>query len=679
MKKFLLGSLLLCGLSATGQEQLPADSLLPEALVTAYGIRPGQGVAAAVSVLDRTAFMSNGEASPLYALNELPGVRLEERAPGSYRLNIRGSSLRSPFGVRNVKVYWNNLPLTEANGTTPLNLLDVALYRQVEVVRGPAASYYGAGTGGVLNISSLERSGLQSGPEAELAAGSWGYRRLKAGYQQAGSQQQWRLGATQLHSQGYREHSDLLRQNVFWTGRHQLSPRQQLETNLLLARADYSIPGGLTAEQFAEDPRMSRPLSIERNASVHHRYALAGIGHEWTIRPGLGNRTYLFGSSGFYDHPFITDYKRDFSAGGGLRTLFEHTRQLGEHALQLQAGGEYQQGLDLARNFGNRAGQPDTLNFDDEIRSRTALAFAQADLYLRQQLSLSAGLSLNWFANDIFRLWDSAQQRSYRLQKSFDPVWAPRIGALWDISRAWQLYGQISRGFSPPSLDEIRTNEGSLNQDLEAERGTNYELGVRTSLLKGTISGSLTAYYLHLQQTITSFVTEGSTVAQFRNAGETRQRGLETQWQLQLLRTPRWQLESALSATWQHFRFARYRQQENDYSGNALPGIAPLSSSASLHLRYRQGLRLSLMHQATGSMPLNDANTAYTDPYQLLNARLDLRLARWQSSGLRLFFSGQNLLNERYSLGFDLNAFGNRFYQPAAARTFMVGISLELE
>ncbi|MEJ0103149.1 MAG: hypothetical protein WDO19_11585 [Bacteroidota bacterium] len=44
-------------------------------------------------------------------MNNTPGVRMEERSPGSYRLNLRGSTLRSPFGVRNVKVYlgWNSI------------------------------------------------------------------------------------------------------------------------------------------------------------------------------------------------------------------------------------------------------------------------------------------------------------------------------------------------------------------------------------------------------------------------------------------------------------------------------------------------------------------------------------------------------------------------------------------
>ncbi len=82
------------------------------------------------------------------AMNTLPGVRMDERSPGSYRLSIRGSLIRSPFGVRNVKTYWNEIPLTDAGGITPLNALDVRSLGRVEVLKGPSGSLYGANTGG---------------------------------------------------------------------------------------------------------------------------------------------------------------------------------------------------------------------------------------------------------------------------------------------------------------------------------------------------------------------------------------------------------------------------------------------------------------------------------------------------------------------------------------------------
>ncbi|MFC7669654.1 TonB-dependent receptor plug domain-containing protein [Hymenobacter humi] len=72
---------------------------LPEATVTGYGQRlPLRRTAAAVSVLDARVIEQFSPTALTQAVNTLPGVRLEERATASYRLNIRGSTLRSPLG-----------------------------------------------------------------------------------------------------------------------------------------------------------------------------------------------------------------------------------------------------------------------------------------------------------------------------------------------------------------------------------------------------------------------------------------------------------------------------------------------------------------------------------------------------------------------------------------------------
>ena len=81
---------------------------------------------------------------------------MEERSPGSYRINIRGSSLRSPFGVRNVKVYWNDIPVTDAGGNTYFNQFAWNNFSSIEVVKGPVGSMYGAGTGGLLIMKGFE-------------------------------------------------------------------------------------------------------------------------------------------------------------------------------------------------------------------------------------------------------------------------------------------------------------------------------------------------------------------------------------------------------------------------------------------------------------------------------------------------------------------------------------------
>ena len=108
----------------------------------------------ALSILtDKIISPTNGT-SFLSGLNTQAGVRMEERSPGSYRIAIRGSSLRAPFGVRNIKVYWNQIPFTDAGNNTYLSLLEPDLFRQIIVTKGPGGGLYGAGTGGAILFNS---------------------------------------------------------------------------------------------------------------------------------------------------------------------------------------------------------------------------------------------------------------------------------------------------------------------------------------------------------------------------------------------------------------------------------------------------------------------------------------------------------------------------------------------
>src|SRR5688572_26290897 len=162
--------------------QIDSTKVLSEIVVSAY--RTNRSIAEVPSsiglVIERELLRFNNT-SLLPAANTVPGVRMEERSPGSYRFAIRGSSLRSPFGVRNVKFYWNGLPLTDGGGNTYLNLLDFNAISNLEVIKGPGSSLYGAGTGGVVlfnnNLSPVNQV------QVSALAGSFGLQRYQVSVQ----------------------------------------------------------------------------------------------------------------------------------------------------------------------------------------------------------------------------------------------------------------------------------------------------------------------------------------------------------------------------------------------------------------------------------------------------------------------------------------------------------------
>ena len=97
----ILTSFLLLFFVAGAQEKPVPDSASVQSLdsVVISGFEQGRGrlnTPAAVREVNNDADLNN-KTSLVHGFNTVAGVRMEERSPGSYRINIRGSSLRSPF------------------------------------------------------------------------------------------------------------------------------------------------------------------------------------------------------------------------------------------------------------------------------------------------------------------------------------------------------------------------------------------------------------------------------------------------------------------------------------------------------------------------------------------------------------------------------------------------------
>jgi iron complex outermembrane receptor protein len=161
-------------------------SKLEDVIVKAYGGNKRlKDVAAPINYLNRNSIERFNNQSVVQAVNSLPGVRMEERSPGSFRFNIRGSGLRSPFGVRNVKVYFNDIPVTDPGGQTYLNQFGSYNYNSIEIIKGPASSLYGAGTGGAILIESSNRN-EEKNITAEYTYGSYNAHNLNVAFTTGG-------------------------------------------------------------------------------------------------------------------------------------------------------------------------------------------------------------------------------------------------------------------------------------------------------------------------------------------------------------------------------------------------------------------------------------------------------------------------------------------------------------
>lgn len=635
--------------------------------------------AGAISAISPGALSRFDESSLVNAVNTVPGIRFEQRAGGSYRVSIRGSSIRSPFGVRNVKVYWNGIPFTEPGGNTFLNLLDVNNTAKLEIMKGPSASAFGAGNGGVIKIQSTDLSRLSNASVLGVSFGSFGAQKFSGSHNVLNKNSSLTLKWSSQQSDGYREHNALDRTTIELDGLFFPSDKRTITASILYSDLFYEIPGGLNPEQRADNPRQSRPRSIERNASIANEYYLFTVGQEYQMNENWSNKTNLGLSTSDFENPFILDYKSDNQQVFSLRSEFANELSLGGKPLNLSYGIEYQKSFFDGKNFGNVNGAADTIRFADEIEIDQRLFFANLDYQLSDKTSLTFGLSQNTLEYEINRTIDKINNAPQRFVKEFDGIWSPRLAISQQLSSNSSIHLSVMKGFSPPTTTEVRTNEGSINLGLQAETGTNYELNFRGAMAEKRLSFDLTLFYFQLSDAITTF-TDGQGVVLFRNAGETSQKGLELSTRMDWLSSstgPIEGLSTSLAYTYHDFQFENYIDDGDDFSGMALPGTSPHVVNIQTDLVLKSGAYLNLTYHYSDPIPLNDANTFFSRAYNLVNLRAGYK-GRLMRQAIELYAGVDNLFDVSYSLGNDLNAFGRRYFQPAATINYYFGLKLKL-
>ena len=111
------------------------------------------------------------------ALKLVPGVKVDNQANGErVHLSIRGQGILTERGTRGVKTLVDGIPLNDPSGfVADFFDIDWATVRRIEVLRGPAAAFYGSGlSGGILNILTRDGGSARAAGSGFLSAGSSG-------------------------------------------------------------------------------------------------------------------------------------------------------------------------------------------------------------------------------------------------------------------------------------------------------------------------------------------------------------------------------------------------------------------------------------------------------------------------------------------------------------------------
>ena len=325
--------------------------------------------------------------------------------------------------------------------------------------------------------------------------------------------------------------------------------------------------------------------------------------------------------------------------------------------------------LDDRRNVSNVDGLPGdevSLAQDERVRNIAGYGFLNAEI--AGPLRATAGLRFDGirFSMDD-RFFENGDQSGSR---NFSAV-SPALGVSYTLSEAL-IYVNFRNAFETPTTTELVNRpdlDGGFNPDLDPQKVSSFEFGIRGSLNRASIRYDVALYAMRLRDKLSPFQTEaGGDRTFFRNQGKNNHRGIEVALDFQP--TSAW--------TFQFVRMSNlFELRDAGLEGNRLPGIP--DHRTFLNARYATTwIWAQVQFEQASSYYVNDANAAKNEGYGIVDAYLGHPGLALGAMQLLPFLRVSNLFDETYNGSVVINAFGGRFFEPAAGRTIQIGLNMNL-
>ncbi len=639
---------------------------------------------APITSINRNQLARDNEVSITPSLNRVPGVYMQSGALNTNRITIRGIGNRSPFATTKIRAYLDDIPLTSGVGETTLEDIDLSLLDGVQVWKGPTASTYGAGLGGMIHLKTkAQENAAPTSVQLTSSLGSYGLMRHVIDANPVATNRQFNVHVNyaKIHSDGYRDNNEYDRESFTILGKAKIGSLNQVTAFLNYTDLKGFIPSSLNREDYENSPTSAAFNWAQVKGFEDYEKVVIGLSNEALLYKkngaNLRNVTSLFTTyrSAYESAPF--NILRENNHAMGARTKFTYDKQGKSDLPNLTLGAEFFFENYNWQTYETLGGQLDTLLSDNQERRRYYNLFAEAHYELGKQFFTTIGANLN---QTRYRLTDFyLRNGDLSGEYDFSAIISPRLSLGYHLRPRVTLFATVSHGFSPPTLEETLAPDGGINPEIQPEQGWNFEVGSRAKYLWQKLSFDVSVYSMRIDDLLVARRTAEDQYVGV-NAGKTVHNGLEAYLQYHVLgiKSP---LNLFATYAYSDYRFDEFLDQDNDYSGNDLTGTPPHVLTAGIDYRPAKGLYANVNYRYTDAIPLRDDNSIYSEAYQVVNAKVGYFLTLWQHLQADAYVGVNNILDEKYASMFQINAssFGGaapRYYYPGLPRNYYGGVSL---
>jgi len=622
-------------------------------------------------------------------LGTLPGVQSQTKN-GAYdsHIIIRGAGAKAAYGVREIMIMVDGIPITDPDSFSRLDVIDTALIEKIEVLKGPNSTLYGANAaGGVINIITKNPLAYQ-GFNFKSSYGSFNSQNYNLSYGgQLGEKFFYFVSGSRRSTDSWREHNEF-DTNQFNTKFSYLIDKTS-DINLLLSYSQnkLDLPSSLTKEEFEDD--MSQVSSTWPNMARNSRTSRITLEYKKEFAGNYEFRSQLYFQHWKHYHPVPIGINDGGAKvfGAELQLNIPHKLWGTENLLTLGLSGQ-RDNNDSEKYTYEDSNQtfPYTSSGDKgELMRWSKAKVNKWGVYFQESLRPVQGLivDLGLRYDEVMFDLDSEEQLewtcNYRTGRcgyiltdeavDTENTWgkfSPKVGATYALTKGVNFYGTVSTGFQTPTRGELGTNN-----DLGPQRAINYEVGFKGRLNKKH-SLDLAFFHTSIEKEIIKLMdSDGFTF--YDNAGETVHRGIEVSGRFEILTGLYLEVNYAYSDfTFESFdEMKRVGKGITTYSrdGNRIPLIPEHQYGASLSYRHSSGVNGRINFSTWDKYFVDTANSETYGGFTVVNLRLGYN---WE--GISLFARADNIFDEEYAAEVT-KSYGTTRFTPGAPRTFTAGLS----
>lgn len=599
----------------------------------------------------------------------LPGLSVQSRTHFALgdRITIRGFGWRAQFGVRGIQMILNGIPLTMADGQSVVHIVDPSFVRSLELIRGPASTFWGNASGGVLSLSTQPRERASNTVRVKETVGSYGLSKTDVQVTPELGSHQFSLYSSYLSQEGFRQHSSTRLLRSGFTSDFELGDDRGIRlVGALQHMPRANSPGSLKEEPAQQRPEQARETILDFDVGKDVTQGQVGATYYDDVGIGTLNAT-AYGVARDLQNPIpfsVIDLHR--TAGGTRLTLEEQTS-----TFRWGVGVEAKRQHDERKEFTSEGGTPDSLLIDQLETVDNAAAFGRLAVPLGR-LQLNAGLRYDWlqFQADDHLGADDGTRRFRAL--------SPSVGVSYTFPTV-RLFANVSTGLEAPTTTELSNRpdgQGGFN-DLRAEDILALEGGMTGEFLARHLAYDVALFYQEVDDVLVPFQKKAFGPTYYRNQGAARHVGAEGALRWHPIDQVR--VQGSYSYVDAEFTAGAIEGPDGttNLKGNQLPGVPAHRLAATIQFRTALA-RTSATVQNIGEQYGDSKNTATNDGYTTLDLRLSHPgFSLGETASVTPFLALNNAFDVRYN-DVVVNAFGGRFYEPAAGRHWRFGASLEL-